>query len=260
MAKNQPQLTTAAADKASSTVVVKKKSRLSKPLVGNGTRRAPKVTKEKLCALIHYISQNENGGNGANKDVVAKRAGYISATSPAFSMAITRQKRNGLIYECCPTDKKMIEVTDVGRDMVLNGGLLSPSAMLDRSSSSNAASARSTMTNNSNATTTVSNEEHHRKLRAMLRHRGHYHRNALVLFDLLSDGLARSRVEVAATLGFDSPAAAALSFLLAQMHAKGLVEWRNSDDSYGHGGGGQSGGTIGDWIMLTDYCFPHDRP
>jgi hypothetical protein len=229
-----------------SAAVVKKKvkkSRQSKPDIGNG-KRSPKVTKEKLCALIHFISTHENDGKGALKDVVAKRAGYLSATAPAFSMAVTRQKRNGLIAECDPTDNKLIDVTEEGRIIAERSGfktedLLAPPVGI----SWDKPPTMGTVATSKTSTGTVTTKDHHNRIRVSLRKK--CHPKALQLFELLTNGYARSRPEVAAFLDFDTPNAAGLSFLLVDMKERGLLEFKRDRSSFG----------VMDWVMLTDACF-----
>mmetsp|Transcript_23869 Transcript_23869/g.42347 ORF Transcript_23869/g.42347 Transcript_23869/m.42347 type:complete len:169 (-) Transcript_23869:217-723(-) len=145
------------------------------------------ISKEKLLAIIGQVSQL-HGGNGAPKELVAKRAGYTGGhKGQAFAKAIYRLKEKGFI-----------EVRDGILYLTARGEEIAGTVSMEDIASSN--------------------KEQQEKMRSTLSPKQQH------LFDLLLHG-PRSRQDLAGKLGYESHTAQGFTKLLARVKAQNYIEF-----------------------------------
>lgn len=147
-------------------------------------------SKEKFLAIVVQYS-DLNGGKGAPKDYVAKRAGYGSATTPAFHMAVKRQSDNG--YLVVDRAANLLRATPSGEELA------------------------KTVTD-----LPQNNEEQlriiHESLAGMQQK----------LFEELMDGTPKSREILALKLGYKKSSDTAFVMLLSRVKKRGFLEYDKS--------------------------------
>jgi hypothetical protein len=156
---------------------------------------APKQTscsKEKLLAIIGQITQL-HAGKGAPKKIVAARAGYPGGPkTPAFSMAVRRLQKKGLLE-------------NKGEDLILT---------------SEGKEIASTCTELEGIAST--NEEQQEKMRSKLSNKQQE------LFALLCNG-PRTRQDLADTMGYESPKVAAFTMLLTRVKKLEFIQFPDKE-------------------------------
>ncbi|KAL3903951.1 MAG: hypothetical protein SGILL_010251, partial [Bacillariaceae sp.] len=150
--------------------------------------KAKTTTKEVLLAIIGQVSQL-NGGNGADKAIVASRAGYPGGhKTPAFTMAVKRCEKKNLLTK---TDDGLLLLTDEGRE-------LAGEATVDDIAPTN-------------------HDQHEEMMKTL-------GAKPKKLFGLLTDGQAHSRQELADAMQYKSPKEAAFTVLLGRVKKLGYIE------------------------------------
>lgn len=156
------------------------------------TTMAPKTkttSKEVLLAIIGQVSQLNNG-NGADKEIVATRAGYPDGPkSSAFTMAITRLRKKEFLTV---SDDGLLRLTESGRELAGN-------ADIDALPSSN--------------------QEQHQRMRESLSAK------QKLLFQQLTDGQPQTREYLARALGYESHKAGAFTMLLGRTKKLGYLDY-----------------------------------
>lgn len=153
---------------------------------------APKTkttSKEVLLAIIGQVSQLNNG-NGADKEIVAIRAGYLDGPkSSAFTMASTRLRKKEFLTV---SDDGFLHLTESGREVAGNADIEAPPS---------------------------SNQEQHQRMQESLSAK------QKLLFQHLTDGQPHSREYLARALCYESHKAGAFTMLLGRTKKLGYLDY-----------------------------------
>jgi len=144
------------------------------------------TSKTALLAVIAQLAPLYQGK--PPRELVARRAGYGTATSPAFKMALKRAAKRG--HMDIVTDKTTVELTESGREEAGDASLH-----------------------------LASNEETHEKIKLDLSAKMNE------VFELVKDGQPRLRSAIAATLGYKSEKEAGFKMLLNRIRNKGYLDF-----------------------------------
>lgn len=144
------------------------------------------TTKAALLRVIAQLSPLHQGK--PPRELVARRAGYGSATTPAFKMALKRAAKRGHVD--IVADKTTVELTESGREEAGDA-------------SENLAT----------------NEETHDKIKSDLSPKMNE------VFELIKDGEPHLRSVIATTLGYMNEKEAAFKMLLNRIRKKGYLDF-----------------------------------
>lgn len=144
------------------------------------------TSKTMLLGIIAQLALFHGGK--APRELVARRAGYGNATTPAFKMALKRAAKRGHVD--IRSDKETVELTESGREEAGNVPDLP-----------------------------TSNEEVHEKIKADLSPK------MTEVFDLIKDGRPYPRSDLANRLGYESAKEAGFKMLLKRIRDKGYIDF-----------------------------------
>jgi len=152
------------------------------------TQRKKMTATSKTMLLSVIANLAPLHGGAPPRELVARRAGYGNAKTPAFKMALKRAEKRGHVDL---SEKTTVALTDLGYEQVGS----SPDQTLP------------------------SNEETHAKIKSELSPKMN------IVFDFLQDGQMYSRHSIALSLGYTSEKEAGFKMLMNRIRDKGYLEF-----------------------------------